>query len=108
MARGDESLGLGSGNPFDYKFITELILPVAQGRLVSLSEELVVFLASQTKSSIFSLAQRLISCLHLTLSPPRAFPRGTRLRFSAWPRSHKWVCACSYRLCITHVPGSAV
>lgn len=108
MARGDESFRLGSGNTFDYKFITELILPVAQGWLVSLSKEFVVFLASQTKSRIFSLAHQLISCLHLTLSPPRAFTRGNRLRFSPWPGSHEWVRACSYHLCITHVPGSAV
>lgn len=44
--RGDESLGLGSGNPFDYKFIAGLILLVARGWLVSLSEKFVVYLAA--------------------------------------------------------------
>ena len=44
--QGDENLGLGSGNPFDYKFIARLISPVAQGWLASLSEEFVVYLAA--------------------------------------------------------------
>lgn len=44
--RGDESLGLGSGNPFNYKFIAGLILLVARGWLVSLSEKFVVYLAA--------------------------------------------------------------
>lgn len=96
--RGDTSLGLGSGNPFDYKFIARLIFPAARPRFRFLRSLLFSWQPAEIRHLLGLLPCQLISCLHLTLLLPCAFPRGTGLRFSLWPSSREWVCACSYSI----------